>query len=441
MLMKYASIIKALFVHNTVIKFSSLVFIGNSIVNLLSFLFTTLMARMLSPKGFGEMTVILSLTFIIGIPTELLANVMTRYVARFKVKRNYYLIKKLISKATYYSCLVCIFFLVIYYFYIPTLSKFLFIDDRRLFIIIGLTFPLAFVSSIMSGVLFGLHKFIPIVLSAVIGVTVKLILAVLLIFWGFSTMGPILALAVSTFIAFIFVLWRMRQIIAPLKQEENTNKHFFPAIQHEIASYAKTILLSTILLTVITNIDIVLVKHYFSPLVAGEYAALATAGKLILYIASPVFTVMFPLLTGTEASSNKQKSRNILKTSFGIILLISLFVFSIFIAAPDMFITILFGQNYIVISPYLFWFGMAMFFTTFTRSFIIFFMAVHEKTFLYPLAISTVFLIALIFLFHQNIWMIVISLLTTNFFLFAACWLLYTTRMAKSTLHPYQIVE
>lgn len=422
--------IKLVFVKNKVVKFSSIIFTGNSVVNILSFLFTVLMARMLSPKGFGEMAVILNLTILIGIPIEILSNITTRYVALFKAKKNYSMIKKLMGKAICYSSIAGIFFLAIYYLFIPTLSRFLFIDDARLFIIIGFTFPLAFMSSIMSGVLFGLQKFVPVVLSAIIGVAVKLVLAMFLVFLGFSTMGPILAFTISSFAAFIFILWRIRLLNTKLKKIKNANNLVFPKIVSDIVSYAKTILFSTILLAIIASADIILVKHYFTPVTAGEYAALATAGKLILYTTSPVFTVIFPLLT-EAGSDNRPESKSILNMSFIIILIISVFVLGIFIAAPNMVVRILFGQKYISISPYLFWFGIAIFFHAITRIFISFFMAVHEKTFIYPLAISTTLLIALIVLFHQSIHTVVVSLLITNIFLFAMCWLIYTKRMSK----------
>lgn len=55
----------------------------------------------------------------------------------------------------------------------------------------------------------------------------------------------------------------------------------------------------------ITNIDIVLVKHLFSARMAGLYAAVALVGRVIFSLSSAVVNTMFPLVAGTGAKERK----------------------------------------------------------------------------------------------------------------------------------------
>ena len=73
--------------------------------------------------------------------------------------------------------------------------------------------------------------------------------------------------------------------------------------------------------TVINNIDIVLVKHFFPPAEAGFYAAVALVGRLVNMCAWSVVNTMFPVSAG--AGEDEQEGRPVLMTSlllvFGIL--------------------------------------------------------------------------------------------------------------------------
>ena len=55
----------------------------------------------------------------------------------------------------------------------------------------------------------------------------------------------------------------------------------------------------------ITNFDIVLVKHLFSARMAGLYAAVALVGRVIFSLSSAVVNTMFPLVAGTGEKERK----------------------------------------------------------------------------------------------------------------------------------------
>ncbi|WP_461257612.1 oligosaccharide flippase family protein, partial [Treponema sp. R80B11-R83G3] len=64
-------------------------------------------------------------------------------------------------------------------------------------------------------------------------------------------------------------------------------------------------------MTVFTNIDVIIVKHYFTDEATGFYSVASILGKMILYISGSIVLVMFPFIT--EASVKKGDVNKILK--------------------------------------------------------------------------------------------------------------------------------
>ncbi len=64
----------------------------------------------------------------------------------------------------------------------------------------------------------------------------------------------------------------------------------------KLFSYGAPATVSIFGLTSLITVDIILVKHFFSPDMAGIYAILSLIGKIIYYLTAPIGTVMFPLI-------------------------------------------------------------------------------------------------------------------------------------------------
>ena len=69
---------------------------------------------------------------------------------------------------------------------------------------------------------------------------------------------------------------------------------------------------------IINNCDIVLVKHFFTPTLAGLYAAVAMVGRVIFALSSAVVNSMFPLVAGTR--DEERKDLRVIATSLLLVL-------------------------------------------------------------------------------------------------------------------------
>jgi O-antigen/teichoic acid export membrane protein len=94
---------------------------------------------------------------------------------------------------------------------------------------------------------------------------------------------------------------------------------------------------------IISNIDILMVKHYFAPRDAGLYAAIALVGRLLYFATWSVTSAMFPVSAGqaVERESRKTVAVPLLfvgALSAGFVLLLAAF--------PDLVIGTLFGSGF-----------------------------------------------------------------------------------------------
>jgi hypothetical protein len=96
--------------------------------------------------------------------------------------------------------------------------------------------------------------------------------------------------------------------------------------------------------TVINNFDIVLVKHFFPPVEAGFYAAVALVGRLVNMCAWSVVNTMFPVSAGAKGDENDGSP--VLFTSLSMVLgILSVLIFCLWLV-PNFLWRGLFGAHF-----------------------------------------------------------------------------------------------
>jgi len=71
----------------------------------------------------------------------------------------------------------------------------------------------------------------------------------------------------------------------------------------ELINYAVPATIAIFCLSSFISTDVILVKHFFSPVQAGLYGGMSLIGKVIFYFTAPIPTVMFPLLIKRHAKN------------------------------------------------------------------------------------------------------------------------------------------
>src|SRR3989344_4649113 len=135
----------------------SVIFAGSFIVNVLNYVFTLLMGRLLSVEDFGEVAAILSLFLIVSVPATALTMFMSRESASRLSEGNIsirYVFYVLRPHVFVFSVGLWIVFLAL----TPLFSSLLHIHSLP-FVIFSILVPITLAGALQSGTLQGMHKF------------------------------------------------------------------------------------------------------------------------------------------------------------------------------------------------------------------------------------------------------------------------------------------
>ena len=374
---------------------SSIVFAGSFVVNVLNYVFTLVMGRMMGIEAFGEVAALLSLYIVVSVPAAALSMLMTREVAFHNesgtaIEHFFLFLRKHVLFAALGLWLI---FVAL----VPLLSAFLHIP-YVIFFAFSMLIPLMAVGSLQSGALQGLQEFFMLSKQSVLGALIKLAVSVLFVWLGFSVLGVMFALVLAQCAGTVYGFLAIRKTL-DAKECAGTP---FVIDAHAIRTLFTTILISTLFLALLSNIDVLLAKHYLPAVLAGQYGALSTLGKIIIYGIGAFSTVLLPMVAAAHARGKGEEKR-ILTFSLAVIAAASMSGVVIFSFFPAFFVHMLFGARYLDIAQYLGIFSVAMSCVALATALINYFIAIRNTSFLYFLAFGIMLEVLLISLDHSSL--------------------------------------
>lgn len=182
------------------------------------------------------------------------------------------------------------------------------------------------------GLLQGMYNFRRLAFNFILEVVVKLAGALILIFAGFGVSGVVAAIVASVVVAYLFS-----------SPPHSLIGHTAPTLT---AALGEGIQASVFFIgqVIINNLDIILVKHFFSATQAGVYAAIALVGRVVYMLSWSVVSSMFPFSAGVR--SEERSGRAVLGTAVLLVVLISsIFTLAIW-AAPQALWHVLLGAGF-----------------------------------------------------------------------------------------------
>lgn len=209
---------------------------------------------------------------------------------------------------------------------------------------LGLTIPLVFRMAFLRG----RKLFAKSALTDGMGSLTKLILAPILVVLGFKAFGAIAALAISQIFSLgLAYVWARQAGFQGfgLKDKQASLTSLKPQLAYTLSVFLVSLSIFTIL-----SLDILAVKHYFPPEIAGFYAGIATIARIIYFLTAPITGV---LLTAVSLNQSKLKNRYQLLGSLGLITGIGGTALLFISALPELSIKILVGSKYLAFANYL----------------------------------------------------------------------------------------
>lgn len=395
------------------ISSSSIIFIGTLIGSFFSYLFNMFAGRLLGPEKYGEFTALISMMMILSVSSIAILTVTMKYSSELVAKKHFQALNILYKK--FYRC-TAIFALVLIatmLIFVKPIGAFFSINDVVPICITFLYFFFVYLLVVNRGILQGGQRFLDLTANTTLEMFLKFLIGTILIKIGLGVSGAMAGMILATGIVYFLSLIPLNRLLKT--KDENQHEQFI-FNKKEIATYAIPVLISSALLMIALNLDIILVKHYFDPATAGVYAAVSTIAKIILYATSPIVSVMFPMITAKRSigqSYHKLFCFSMLLTIVG-----ALIILGIYTLAPNTIIRVLYGERFVSLYTFLPKVGLFVVLYALVNILANYYLAIKSYIFLYFFAFTLGLQLVLISLNHSSLDEVVKILIWTTALLF-----------------------
>ncbi len=304
-----------------------------------TYLYLLLMGRFLGPELFGIFGAMFAIFYISCLIGQSLREAIAVNIAGIKAKADEVTAASTFVRLGLKISVLCLIPTVILLVASKSIAAFFHVTSIQPVIILAFSLFTALALDIGLGLQQGLQRFKQL---GITGYTtsqgLKLILGIILVWLGWGLSGAVSALLASTAIATILGLVLIRKLLIigarnPVRYKPRLRLILIPT------------LLLAVFIAMPASVDVMLVTHYIGGETAGLYHAVATIGKVIIFLPMAVSFVLLPRATESHVLGNS--TTRLLLKSLGLTLLLSGGVAVICWAFPGIIIRLFFGEAYI----------------------------------------------------------------------------------------------
>lgn len=308
---------------------------GSTLATVVNLAYNVAVARFLGPQGYGHATVVYTLLTLVSAVTLSFQIVTAKFVAQQASPAT----RDSAYRQLHLGAWICgaVVAALLFLFQLP-ITTYLNLPSPILvdFLAIGAAFyvPLG----ARRGYIQGAFGFKGLAANLVLEGAVRLAGSLLMISAGLGVKGVIAANAAAMAVAYIAIAPRL----VSAQNEQKSALSVTREVSHAVVFFAGQVL--------INNSDIVLVKHFFAPDVAGLYAAIAMVGRVTFAFSSAVVNSMFPVVAGSR--KDERKNLSLLATSLLLVLALGLTLAAFLRLAPGSLWTLFFGARFAIHGEY-----------------------------------------------------------------------------------------
>jgi O-antigen/teichoic acid export membrane protein len=312
-----------------VIRGSAILLLSSGLVAATNLIYNLLIARTLGASGFGHASALYTLLMLVTAITLSFQIVTSKFIARNSeaaVQAQIY--TTMLRRAWQVGFAIAALTIASSAY----LKSYLNLPAQHDLVLLAIAAGVYVPVGVRRGWMQGAYNFGGLALNVVVEVAVKLVFALLLLHVGMGVTGVMIAVLFSIVAAYIAANTPNAAPgpveIAPLAEGMQAVLYFVGQV-------------------ILSNLDILLVKHFFPPLQAGIYAAAALVGRVVFILSWSVVSSMFPI---TASHSKAYSGRSVLYTALLLVAgIISAFVV-VMALLPDAFWTLLLGKQFLVSS-------------------------------------------------------------------------------------------
>ncbi|MFC1621911.1 oligosaccharide flippase family protein [Patescibacteria group bacterium] len=399
---------------------------GIMVGSVFSYLLQFFLGRMLSPSDYGTFNALLSLGILVGAPAGILSTSLIKISSELLAKNNFDKLTALFWKLVGMTSFIGILFFCIFWLLKFRIAEYLNISDVLLISIFGLFASLSLVRVVPLAYLQGLLRFKGLAFSSVVIGFSRFFLTVLAVYLGFQLRGAVVGLFLTGILS-IFITTLVLKKNLTKKKPIVLNDYF-----RKILSFSLPVFFIQFGLMALNNVDVVLVKRYFDSDTAGFYSGTVTLGKIFLFGATMVATVMFPQISNLYAKRGDyiQRFKQFLIIQFVLVLAGTI----VYLALPRLITLIFFGERFLASVEYLPKFSIFVALYALTNFLVIFFLAIERKVVSLFLTIAVVVQFFLINTFHSSLDQIININILVVAMLHLVLWLYYVSFRHRSDI-------
>ncbi len=330
---------------------SALSFVAFMVSNVANYGTQVCLGRLLGPQAYGAYNALTAILMLLALPISALAYIFTRTVAQYHVRQQPQWIRYYYHQSFARLLMLGLSLCLLVFFAQAWLNDFLHIHHTRAAVWLGpatfaaLFFPLnlAFIQ--------GLQNFRWVTLLSAFAGPARFMCSVLIVWLGFGVSGALFAIFLYGMLCGLLSLLPLWQLIRP-----GVSPPLEQLPQKDDWSDAVAVFISTAAFFVLTQCDVILVKHLFAAKLSGYYASAALMGKAVLYVPGAVIVGLIPMTAGQANAA----ARRILKKALLITSALSGLGALGFFCLPRWILQTFFGRNYLPAAELLQYFGVAM---------------------------------------------------------------------------------
>ncbi len=391
-----------------------LLLIGSFVSGTCNLLLHPVLSRQLGPDGYGTVSSLLALLGILLLPIQFISTTVVKYASSLSAVGQTAQLNDLVRRLTALLLPVGVLITLGLVALSGLLSASLHLPTQGIIIMAG-AFVVALGAQVNGGAVQGLERFGWVSSLGVLSTVLRFILAGALVFLGFGVSGAMLGVILSVVLSYLISFWPLRGLLRGGRLPSGSLR--------SLGSYSLTAVIAGGSTTLLMSVDTIMAKAYLSSENAGLYAALATIGKLVLFVSSSIVVVMLPRVAALH--HREESATHVVTQSLVGMLALSAVAEVVFFAVPALIIRVMFGAQYVGVSGQLAWYGLAMLMFALAQPLGTYFLAIGNRLYALVILACCAVQAILVVLRHDTINQIVQAVIVSHTLLFVALFVMY----------------
>lgn len=386
------------------IRHNIIFFFGAAAVGALNYLYYPVMGRLLDPQSFGEVQTLISLFLIITIFLTVLGLVVVNVVTNYSSHDDR---DAAVIEIEKFAIWVSLIFVAMAMIFGRQLAGFLQFDSPWPFILLALAVAASVPFTLRGAYLRGKQLFAHASGANLVSAVGRLLAGAVLVGLGWQTAGAMGGLIAAQVIAcIVVVMWAAK---AGLNRQVSSWLSWprLNVVKPQLG-FIILVLVGSLAVTFQYSLDVVMVKHYFDPVIAGLYSGVATVARIIFFLTASFALVM---MTAVKLDAEKKANRRVLLYSILLTLGVGLPAAALCVLAPHQLTALFMGSAYQQLAELLPRLAAAMLIVSILNVFVSYFLALRRFAVAPILLAGTGLTYVLMIINHESVGAIVNNLL------------------------------